>query len=138
MAIFASIFAFVGRQAGRLLTTALGWASTLLFGRVAQNRQIILSLITLGSLAWVALLAGVLVPDVGTFLLAAVPAPDFVQESWLRLAMLIGAIVVPLLVGVGGLFVMEPDQRPAGIDIVTQVLRGYPVALLLAFILVFL
>ena len=32
-----------GRFAGRLLTTTLGWASSLLFGRVPQSRQIVLA-----------------------------------------------------------------------------------------------
>ncbi|HEV8489538.1 MAG TPA: hypothetical protein VGQ58_07095 [Candidatus Limnocylindrales bacterium] len=34
-----------------------------LFGRVPQNRQIVLVLITVGSIAWVAMLFGVLFPD---------------------------------------------------------------------------
>ncbi len=51
MAIFAGVFALIGRQAGRFLTAALGWASTLLFGRVPQSRQVILAIMTLGSIA---------------------------------------------------------------------------------------
>ena len=138
MAIFASIFAFVGQQAGRLLTTALGWASTLLFGRVPKSKQLLLAIITLGSLAWVAMLLGVLVPGIGTFLLAAVPAPAFVDQAWIRLAMLGGAIVTPLLIGAGSVFISDASQRPNGLGLVRQVLRGYPLAFLLAFILVFL
>ena len=34
MAILAALFAFGSRFVGKILTTALGWASTLLFGRV--------------------------------------------------------------------------------------------------------
>ena len=47
MAIFASIFALVGRFVGRVLTTTLGWASVLLFGRVPQDRQVWLAVLTL-------------------------------------------------------------------------------------------
>jgi hypothetical protein len=138
VAIFAGLFAAVGQQAGRLLTTALGWSTTLLFGRVPQSRQILLSLITLGSIAWVAVVAGVLMPSVGTILLAAVPVPSFVPGDWVRLAMLAAAIVLPLVIGVGSAFVVDASRRPTGAGLVAQVLRGYPLAFLLAFTLVFL
>jgi len=46
MAILATLFAFLGRQLQRILTTVLGWASTLLFGRVPADRQLILVLVT--------------------------------------------------------------------------------------------
>jgi hypothetical protein len=138
VAILASIFGVIGQQAGRILTTALGWASTLLFGRVPQSKQVLLALVTLGSLAWVAMVVGVLVPSVGTFLLAAVPSPDFVAQDWIRLAMLAGAVVLPLAIGAGSLFVVDASDRPKGLAIVKQVVRGYPLAFLLAFILAFL
>jgi hypothetical protein len=138
MAILATLFAAIGKQAGRVLTTALGWASTLLFGRVPQQKQLLLSVITLGSLAWVVMLLGILLPDVGTFLLTALPLPGFIDQNWVRLAMLIGALVTPLLVGVGGLFMVDPASRPSGLAAVGQLLRGYPLAFLLAFTLIFL
>src|ERR1035437_3253496 len=62
MAILAALFAAVGRQAGRVLTTALGWASALLFGRVPRHKQLLLSLIALGSLLWVVLVLGIILP----------------------------------------------------------------------------
>ena len=113
MAVLAALFAAIGRQAGRVLTTALGWASTLLFGRVPRQKQLLLSLIALGSLAWLVLLLGTILPNVGTFLLTALPLPGFVDQNWVRLAMLIGALVVPLLVGLGGLFIVDVGTRPA-------------------------
>jgi hypothetical protein len=137
MAILATIFGLLGRFVGKLLTAALGWASTLLFGRVPQNKQILLVLITFGSIAWVAMLLGVLFPDIGAFLLAFVPAPDNL-ESWVRLAMLAGAIVTPLLIGVTTLFIQDKATRPGGIEAAKNVLRGYPLALVLAIVLVFL
>jgi hypothetical protein len=137
MAILAGIFGMLGRFVGKLLTAALGWASTLLFGRVPKDKQIILVLITFGSIAWVAMVLGVLFPDVGTFLLAFVPAPDDL-EPWVRLAMLAAAIVTPLLIGVATLFIQDKTSRPAGIEAAKGVLRGYPLALVLALVLVFL
>ena len=138
MTIIAGIFGVIGRFAGKLLTTTLGWASVLLFGRVPRNRQILLAVITFGSVVWAALVIGIILPYVGTFLLAAVPTQGVVEESWLRLGMLIGALVVPAIVGVATLFVVEPANRPKGAAIVGQVLRGYPLSAVLAFTLVLL
>jgi hypothetical protein len=138
MAILAAVFGVLGRLVGKLLTAALGWASTLLFGRVPQDKQIVLVLITFGSIAWVAMLAGVLFPDVGTFLLAAIPVPSFVDKNWVRLAMLVGAIVTPLLIGAATIFIQTKDGRPQGVEAIKSALRGYPLAFILAFVLVFL
>jgi hypothetical protein len=138
MAFLAGIFGMLGRFAGKILTTTLGWASSLLFGRVPQDRQIVLALITFGSIVWAALVVGVLLPEIGAFLVAAVPAPDVVDRGWLRLAMLIGALVVPAAIGVATLFVMAPADRPTGTGIVGQVLRGYPLCAVLALVLVIL
>jgi hypothetical protein len=138
MAILAAVFGVLGRFVGKLLTAALGWASTLLFGRVPQDMQIVLVLITFGSIAWVAMLAGVLVPSVGVFLLAALPVPSFVDKEWVRLAMLIGAIVTPLLIGGATIFIPPKAERPRGIEATKAALRGYPLAFILAFVLVFL
>ena len=138
MAIFGAVFAAMGRFLGRVVQMALGWASTLLFGRIPESKQLLLSFVTLGSIAWVITVLGVLIPDVGTFLLAAVPVPDFVQESWIRVAMLVAAIVLPILIGVGGVILIDAERRPKGKDLVIQVLRGYPYAAVLAVTLVFL
>ena len=56
MAIFATVFGMLGRFAGRVLTTTLGWAGVLLFGRVRKDRQVILAAVTFGSVVWAALL----------------------------------------------------------------------------------
>jgi hypothetical protein len=98
VAILATIFGALGRFAGRILTTTLGWAGVLLFGRVRKDRQVILAAITFGSVVWVALLVGVVIPDVGTFLIGFVPVPDFIDQLWVRIAMLVAAIVLPLVV----------------------------------------
>jgi hypothetical protein len=105
---------------------------------VPQSRQVILAIMTLGSIAWVAMLLGVLVPDVGTLLLGFVPIPDFIDERWVRLGMLLAALITPLLIGLGGLLIPDPPDRPKGVEAAKQVLRGYPLAFLLAFTLVFL
>ena len=138
MAILAGLLGLIGRFAGKILTTTLGWASTLLFGRVPEDRQIVLAIVTFGSVVWAALVVGVVLPYVGAFLLAAVPAPGLIQESWLRLAMLLGALFVPAVVGTATIFVVEPANRPKGLELVKQVLRGYPLSAALAVTLVLL
>ena len=139
MAVLAPIFAFVGRQLGRLVQMVFGWAAILLFGRVPQSKQMLLTGVTFGSVIWIVTLVGILVPDVGTFLVTLVPAPDGVKEDWIRLAMLALAITLPLAIGVAGLFLMDADDRPGGLaGKVIQVLRGYPYAGALAFVLLFL
>jgi hypothetical protein len=88
-------------------------------------------------LIWVALLVGVFVPSVGTFIVAAVPRPDFIPESWIRVAMLIGAAVVPLLIGLAAVFVAQKRDGSL-VDKVVAVLRGYPFAFVLSLMLVLL
>ncbi|HEX5013500.1 MAG TPA: hypothetical protein VFV72_05000 [Candidatus Limnocylindrales bacterium] len=136
MAIIGGLFAALGRFAGKVVTMLLGWASVLLFGRVPQRKQSLLAFITLGSIAWVVTLVGVLVPDVGSFLLAAVPRPEFIDELWVRLAMLALAIVLPIVIGVLTVIVLDEDRRPKGGGLIVQVLRGYLYAPVLAFSLV--
>jgi hypothetical protein len=138
MAILAGLASVLGRFAGRLLNTTLGWATILLFGKVPQRKQTLLLLIVLGSLGWVALVLGVLLPDVGALLIAAVPLPDFVEEGWIRLAMLAGAVLLPLVVGAAAVFVSEAESRPAGQGLVKALLRGYPFTLVLALTIVIL
>ena len=132
MAIIGSAFAMLGRFAGRILNAVLGWATLLLFGKVAGSKQTVLLVVALGSLVWVVTLLGILIPDVGSFLLAFVPVPDFVDENLVRLAMLVLALAIPLAIGAAAIYVTEADRRPKGSALVVGVLRGYPFTLVLA------
>ena len=138
MALITSLVALVGRFVGRVLTTTLGWASVLLFGRIPQDRQIWLAVLTFGSLAWVGTVIGVVLPDVGSLLIAAVPLPDWVPEDVVRLAMLAAALVLPAVLGGATLLLFDPADRPKGRELVVQVARGYALAPLLAVTLVML
>ena len=72
-------------------------------------------------------------------LIAFIPRPEFIDEDWIRLAMLVLAIVLPIVVGIGGLMLMDPEDRPKGIGgKIVQVLRGYPYAAVLALVILFL
>jgi hypothetical protein len=131
MPILAAVFALVGRFVGRLLTMAFGWASVMLFGRVPQSKQVLLAAVALGSIAWAVAVLGALVPPVGDSLVTVTLLPDWVAESWRRAAILVAAVGLPILVGVGGLFLTDARPNDVG-GIVTQVLRGYPYAAVLA------
>jgi hypothetical protein len=138
VAIIGSVFALVGRFAGRLVNSALGWATILLFGKVEGRKQSVLLIIALGSLLWVLTLVGVIVPDVGTFMLAFVPVPDFIDEDVVRLAMLGAAALIPLLIGVAAVAIADPATRPRRLGLVGGVLRGYPFTVVLALTIVIL
>ena len=137
MAILAALIALGSKFAGKVLTTALGWAATLLFGRVPADRQILLVGITFGSVIWLALLVGVIVPDVGTFLLLLLPVQDIIPESLIRLLMLAGALIVPGVVG-GLTLALQGGAERTPRAIATAVARGYPLTVLLAVLLLFL
>jgi hypothetical protein len=138
MAIVGSVFAMLGRFAGRLLNSALGWATILLFGKVEGRKQTVLLIIALGSLVWVLTIVGVVFPDIGTFMLAFVPVPDFIDEGVVRLAMLGAALLIPVLIGAAAIFVAEPERRPHGFGLVAGIARGYPFTLVLAVTIVIL
>jgi hypothetical protein len=130
-----ALFAFVGRQLGRLLSLAFNWATLVLFGQVAKDKQLLLSVMALLSLVWPVAIAGVALPSVGTFLLGLVTVPTWI-ESWVRVAMLVLALTAPL--GVGFVASRLRDQRPGGIGMVRALLAGYPNALALAAVLLWL
>ena len=137
MAIIQALFALIFRSAGKLLNMAFGWATVMLFGKVPKDRQKYLSVIAFGSVAWMVVLLGIIFPRVGTFLLALVPLPDWVDDKWVRLAMLVAAFVIPLIVGAVSLLMMEPEKRPKDLAGKAKgVLKGYPYTLGIAITLI--
>jgi len=128
------VFAFIGRQLGRVLTLAFNWATILLFGRVPQNRQLYLSGMALTALLWPIVLVGVAFPSFATFVLAFFTVPDW-AKPWVRLAMLVLAIVLPLANGALSARLPDEDKRPQGRALITTILRGYPNSLALFLVL---
>ena len=126
MAIFTALIGVIGRKVGQLLNTIFGWATIMLFGKVPQSRQIFLSIISFGSVAWIVVVLGIIFPSVGTFLLAFAPIPSWVDKNWVRLAMLAGALLIPLIVGTASLFILDPEDRPQGAGgKLKSILKGY-------------
>jgi hypothetical protein len=124
------IFAFIGRQLGRVLSLAFNWATTLLFGRVPQDRQLYLSGMALTALLWPIVLAGIAFPSFATFVLGFVTVPEMVKP-WVRLAMLVLAIVLPLVNGALSARLPDEAKRPKGRALAMTILRGYPNSLAL-------
>ncbi|MEP7040736.1 MAG: hypothetical protein ABI864_04085 [Chloroflexota bacterium] len=139
MAVFAAVFGVLGRFTGKVLTMSLGWASTLLFGRVPRDRQVFLAAITFGAVIWAMVLIGVAMPGVGAFLLAFLPIPSWVDENLVRLGMLAAAILLPPILGATTLKLLKPEDQPKGVGpVLGYVARGYPLAAGLSSMLVFL
>jgi len=129
------IFAFIGRQLGRVLTLAFNWATVLLFGRVPQDRQLYLSGMALTALLWPIVLAGIAFPSFATFLLGFLTVPDW-ATLWVRLLMLALAILLPLANGALSARLPEKGMRPRGRALVTTILRGYPNSVALFVVLI--
>src|ERR1051326_3960615 len=99
MAAIQGILAGILRSAGKVLNTAFGWATVMLFGRVPQDRQIYLSAISFGAVIWIVVIFGIAFPGFGAWLLTMAKPPRWVDRNWIRLAMLACAVVIPPLVG---------------------------------------
>jgi hypothetical protein len=137
MAILQALLAAVARSAGKLLNTAFGWATVMIFGKVPEDRQIYLSVMAFGSVIWIAVALGVAFPSLGTFLLSFVPLPKWVSRSVVRLAMLAATILLPVVIGGVSLLLKDPEERPRGTGAKPKaVLKGYPFTLGLALTLV--
>lgn len=130
-----ALFAFVGRQIGRLIQLAFNWATLMLFGQVAKDKQLFLSIMALLALVWPVAVAGVAIPSVATFLLGFVTVPEW-ANLWVRLAMLALALIAPL--GVGFLALKLRDQTPGGLAFLRGLIAGYPNAVAIAVVLVWL
>jgi hypothetical protein len=124
MTFVISALGFVGRAAGRLLTTALGWAGSLLFGRVPRSHQVFVSLMMAGSLLWIAMIALTLVPGITPVLLNTTPHPASVGTALVGLVVLLGLILLPLGVGLSAYLAPARAERPVGLAAVRQIFAG--------------
>lgn len=138
MTMLLSVFGLAGRFAGDLLTSALSWASSLLFGRVPRSHQIFLVLMMAGSFLWLLVVVGLLIPGIASWLLAATPHPPFVNGPLLAAALVVAVGLLPPLVGAAGYLVPAEGERPAGAAAVVEILRGYLLVPVIAGLLIFL
>ncbi|MDQ4078866.1 MAG: hypothetical protein M3220_21815, partial [Chloroflexota bacterium] len=133
MAILQTLLTLLTRAAGRILNTVVGWATEMVFGKIPEDRQIYLSLIAIGSVAWMVAVLGVIFPGVATFLLTFIPLTEWINEQVVRLAMIVAVALLPLLIGFISLYLQEPEERPPSITAKAKsALTGYPYTLGLA------
>ena len=132
MALVQALLAMVFRSAGKLLNTAFGWATVLLFGRVPESRQMYLSMVAFGSVLWLIALVGVAFPGFASFLVSFVSPPEWIKP-WIRIVMLVAVVVLPALVGWLSTRLVDPEQRPSTLKAIG---RGYPYTIGLALTLV--
>ena len=138
MTMLLSAFGLAGRFAGDLLTSALSWASSLLFGRVPRTHQIFLVLMMAGSFTWLLVVLGLLIPGIASWLFAATPHPPFIDQAWLAAALIVALLLLPPFVGAAGYMVPAAGERPGGIHAVAEIARGYLLTPVIAGLLIFL
>jgi hypothetical protein len=138
MMIVSGLVAAFSRMLGGAATTTVGWAVVLLFGRIPEDRRTMLSLITFGSLLWVGCLLLIALPGVQGTVFQAVPNPGFLTFGLLVTLLVIGAVALPLAVGVATVLIVDESDRPTGWRLVARVLLGYPYAALLSGMVIFL
>jgi hypothetical protein len=126
-----SMIGFLGRAIGGVLTSSLGWASSLLYGRIPAAHRRYVDIVMGTSLVWGVLVVIVLLPGVGDFLVSTTPVVNSVGRVLLRSVTLVGLASLPAVVGLAGCFIPADENRPTGLAIPATVLRGYPLAVLL-------
>jgi hypothetical protein len=127
MAILQAILAELFNYVGTILNTALGWATIMLFGKVPKDRQLYVTLSTLGAMVWLIALIGVAFPAVAIFILSFVRLSSYIGRFWVRIAMAALVIVTPALVGFDSLYTMPTARRPkTSRDRIKAILKGYP------------
>jgi hypothetical protein len=112
--ILQALLTLIVHSLGRVLNMVFGWATVVLFGRVPQDRQIFLSVVAFGSIVWLIAVLGIAFPSTATVMLAFMPVPKWVEEGWIRIAMLAAAVFVPPLVGESAIRAVDPDRQPRG------------------------
>ncbi|HEX8024690.1 MAG TPA: hypothetical protein VF484_00650 [Candidatus Limnocylindrales bacterium] len=138
MTMLVSLFGMAGRLAGGLLTSALGWASSLLFGRVPRKDQILVTSMMALSFLWLLAVVAFLIPAIGRLLVATTPHPGSVDQSAVEVVTLVLVVTLPFAVGLLALRVVRSAGQRKGAAAIAEVLRGYLVTPVLAALLLFL
>src|SRR5690349_18188272 len=133
-----SVIGIVGRAIGSVLTSSLGWGSSLLYGRVPADHRRYLDIIMGSSLLWALLVLIALIPGVGSFLLTSTPFVGSIGLALLRTAIVAGLVLLPAVVGLAGCLVPADENRPQGLAILSQIARGYPLTILITLAALFL
>jgi hypothetical protein len=125
MAILQGLIALLGRSAGKILNTILGWAVRALFGATSGVQQnLLIDLVAIAAL-WPLLVVGIVAPRIGAFLVAFVPISKSISDDAIRVVWIVLALLVPAIVGTA-LTLNAPHESKRAL---VRVARGYPVTL---------
>lgn len=138
MTTLISVLGMIGRFAGDVLTSTMGWAGTLMFGRVPDSHRRYLSAMLGGSALWAVLVLGLVLPELAAWSLSTTPHPWFVNSSWLAFVLTVGVVVVPLGVGAAAYLAPSDRERVGGARAVLELARGYVLTPVIVGLLVFL
>lgn len=144
MAIVQALLAWLTQSLGRVLNSTFSWATFLLFGKVPQDKQIILSIVSLMSLVWLLVVIGIAFPKFAVFLLTFIPLPAFINDNWIRWIMLGLTLLIPTINGLalsfihGGNSFSDFDWRKTiSTNWKTNVSKGWRLTIALALTLLF-
>jgi hypothetical protein len=127
MVLIQGALAAVFRSAGKILNTVFGWATILLFGKVSRSRQLYMSGINFGSVIWLVALVGVAYPPFATWMFGFVTLPKWINDQWIRPAMIVAVILIPPILGGLSVLMLEPGKRPTTMSgRFAAIARGYP------------
>jgi hypothetical protein len=135
MALLQALLRFIAKSAGKILNAAFGWAVVALFGEVSKKEQTFLQALVAAAALWPVLLAGIVLPDIATIVLAFVPLPHHAPRWPLRIVWTALALAIPLTLGVVLARRHPPKVKP---PFYLSLLRGFPITLgvSLAFLIV--
>src|SRR4051794_18214914 len=122
MVLVSGTFTLLSRLIGAVAGKTLGWAVILLFGRVPQARQRLLSMMALASIGWLVTVIALLVPTANELVVTAVPRPGFVQRDWIGWLMVAGALLLPALVGVATVILSPEDEQDSPLSGGTKII----------------
>jgi hypothetical protein len=91
-----------------------------------------------GSLLWLLLVAAALLPGLGTFLRTSTPFVANADVAIVRFAVILSIVALPILIGLAGYLAPASDERARGLAAIVQILRGYPLAIVMGAMLLFL
>jgi Putative Actinobacterial Holin-X, holin superfamily III len=130
MALLQALFSLISRSAGKILNAIFGWAVRALFGQPSPKEQPFLTGVVAAAAAWPVLLVGVAFPKLAALVVAFIPFHNRAPAWTLRVAWIVLALIVPMLVGIA-----VASKAPPGAvhePVWKRLLRGWPITLGLA------
>ena len=103
-----------------------------------RAHQIYVVLMLAGSLLWLVLIVAAILPPLVTVTLSLTPHPAVLDQGLIRVAILVGLVLVPLGVGLAGYLVPAEGDRPTGLALARELLRGYLLTPILGGLMLFL